>query len=39
MSRPDLSPSQVTLIWNATTDNPVRDEFVAAALACRDHTT
>lgn len=35
----DLSPSRVTLIWNAATDNPVRDEFVAAALACRDQTT
>lgn len=35
----DLGPSRVTLIWNAATDNPVRDEFVAAALACRDQTT
>ncbi|MFV8263659.1 LysR family transcriptional regulator [Mycolicibacterium peregrinum] len=35
----DLAPSRVTLIWDAATDNPVRDEFVAAALACRDETT
>lgn len=34
----DLGPARVTLIWNAATDNPVRDEFVAAALACRDQT-
>lgn len=34
----DLPPNRVTLIWNAATDNPVRDEFVAAALACRDET-
>ncbi|MGV0741312.1 LysR family transcriptional regulator [Mycolicibacterium sp. XJ870] len=34
----DLPPSQVTLIWNAAVDNPVRDQFVAAALACRDDT-
>ncbi|WP_458319599.1 LysR family transcriptional regulator [Mycolicibacterium brisbanense] len=34
----DLEPGQVSLIWNAAVDNPVRDEFVAAALACRDQT-
>jgi DNA-binding transcriptional LysR family regulator len=34
----DLCLSQVTLIWNALVDNPIRDEFVAAALACRDDT-
>ncbi|MGV0782003.1 LysR family transcriptional regulator [Mycolicibacterium sp. XJ775] len=34
----DLGPSRVTLIWNANTDNPARDEFVAAALACRAET-
>lgn len=34
----DLQPSRVTLIWNAATDNPARDQFVAAALACRDDT-
>jgi DNA-binding transcriptional LysR family regulator len=33
-----LPPNRVTLIWNAATDNPVRDEFIAAALACRDET-
>ncbi|MCG7606442.1 LysR family transcriptional regulator [Mycolicibacterium sp. (ex Dasyatis americana)] len=34
----DVGPSRVTLIWKADTDNPLRDEFVAAALACRDET-
>ena len=34
----DIGPSRVTLIWDAATDNPVRDEFVTAALACRDQT-
>jgi DNA-binding transcriptional LysR family regulator len=34
----DLGPSEVTLIWNALVDNPIRDEFIAAALACRDDT-
>lgn len=34
----DLGPSRVTLIWNAATADTVRDEFVAAALACRDQT-
>ncbi|MGV0813318.1 LysR family transcriptional regulator [Mycolicibacterium boenickei] len=34
----DVGPSRVTLIWNAAADNPVRDEFVAAALACRNET-
>ncbi|ULN36705.1 LysR family transcriptional regulator [Mycolicibacterium smegmatis] len=33
-----LPPNRVTLIWNAATDNPVRDEFISAALACRDET-
>lgn len=33
-----LPPNRVTLIWNAATDNPVRDEFITAALACRDET-
>ena len=32
----DIAPGQVTLIWDAATANPARDEFVAAALACRD---
>jgi DNA-binding transcriptional LysR family regulator len=34
----DLGPSRVTLIWDAAQTNPARDEFVAAALACRDQT-
>jgi DNA-binding transcriptional LysR family regulator len=34
----DIGPSQVTLIWDATTDNPPRDAFVSAALACRTQT-
>ncbi|WP_029115883.1 LysR family transcriptional regulator [Mycobacterium sp. URHB0044] len=34
----DIGPSQVTLIWDATAANPARDEFIAAALACRDET-
>jgi len=34
----DLGPSRVTLIWDAAKANPLRDEFVAAALACRDQT-
>jgi DNA-binding transcriptional LysR family regulator len=34
----DIAPGQVTLIWNAATANPARDEFVTAALACRDET-
>ncbi len=34
----DIEPSRVTLIWDATTANPGRDEFIAAALACRDET-
>ncbi|PJK18793.1 LysR family transcriptional regulator [Mycolicibacterium goodii] len=33
-----VPPNRVILIWDATADNPVRDEFVAAALACRDKT-
>lgn len=35
----DLGPARVTLIWNGATDNPMRDEFVAAALASRHQTT
>jgi DNA-binding transcriptional LysR family regulator len=31
----DIAPGQVTLIWDAAIPNPARDEFVAAALACR----
>jgi DNA-binding transcriptional LysR family regulator len=34
----DVEPSRVTLIWDAATDNPARDAFVSAALACRDQT-
>ena len=34
----DIGPSQVTLIWDAATDNPARDAFVSAALACRKQT-
>jgi DNA-binding transcriptional LysR family regulator len=34
----DIAPGQVTLIWDAATANPARDDFVAAALACRDET-
>jgi DNA-binding transcriptional LysR family regulator len=34
----DIAPSRVTLIWDAAIANPARDEFVAAALACRDET-
>jgi DNA-binding transcriptional LysR family regulator len=34
----DIGPSRVTLIWDAATDNSARDEFVTAALACRDQT-
>jgi DNA-binding transcriptional LysR family regulator len=34
----DIGPSRVTLIWDAATANPARDDFVAAALACRDQT-
>jgi DNA-binding transcriptional LysR family regulator len=32
----DIGPSQVTLIWDAATENSVRDAFVTAALECRD---
>jgi DNA-binding transcriptional LysR family regulator len=35
----DMGPSRVTLIWDAATTNPARDEFVAAALQCRAQTT
>jgi DNA-binding transcriptional LysR family regulator len=34
----DIGPSQVTLIWDAAIDNPARDAFVSAALACRTQT-
>jgi hypothetical protein len=34
----DIGPSQVTLIWDAATENPARDAFVSAALACRMQT-
>jgi len=34
----DIGPSLVTLIWDAATDNPARDAFVSAALACRKQT-
>jgi DNA-binding transcriptional LysR family regulator len=34
----DIPPGRVTLIWDAATADQVRDEFVTAALACRDQT-
>ena len=34
----DIGPSQVTLIWDAATDNSARDAFVSVALACRTQT-
>lgn len=34
----DAGPSRVTLIWDAATTNQARDEFVSAALMCRDQT-
>ena len=34
----DIGPSQVTLIWDAATDNAARDAFVSSALACRKQT-
>ena len=34
----DVGPSKVTLIWDAATENPARDAFVSAALACRTQT-
>jgi DNA-binding transcriptional LysR family regulator len=34
----DLGPGQVTLVWDAATQNADRDDFVSAALACRDQT-
>jgi DNA-binding transcriptional LysR family regulator len=34
----DIGPSQVTLIWDSATNNPARDAFVSAALACRKQT-
>ena len=34
----DMPPAHVTLIWDAAVVDPVRDDFVAAALACRDQT-
>jgi DNA-binding transcriptional LysR family regulator len=38
LSIQDIGPSQVTLIWDAATDNPARDAFVSSALACRKQT-
>ena len=35
----DIGPSRVTLIWDAAIADPARDDFVAAALACRSQTT
>jgi DNA-binding transcriptional LysR family regulator len=35
----DMGPSRVTLIWDAATANPARDDFITAALACRSQTT
>ena len=34
----DAGPSRVALIWDAATTNQARDEFVTAALMCRDQT-
>ncbi|MET0700829.1 MAG: LysR family transcriptional regulator [Mycobacterium sp.] len=34
----DFPPSRVTLIWDATVADTARDDFLAAALACRDQT-
>jgi DNA-binding transcriptional LysR family regulator len=34
----DAGPSRVTLIWDAAVANQARDEFVTAALMCRDQT-
>ncbi|OPX09484.1 LysR family transcriptional regulator [Mycobacterium sp. AT1] len=34
----NMPPARVTLIWDAAVVDPVRDAFVAAALACRDQT-
>jgi len=34
----DMPPARVTLIWDAAVVDPVRDAFIAAALACRDQT-
>lgn len=34
----DMPPGRVSLIWDAATPDPVRDDFVTAALACRDQT-
>jgi DNA-binding transcriptional LysR family regulator len=34
----DIGPSRVTLIWDAATENSARDDFVSAALACREQT-
>ena len=34
----DIGPSEVTLIWDAASDNPARDAFVSAALTCRKQT-
>jgi DNA-binding transcriptional LysR family regulator len=34
----DVGPSRVTLIWDAAKSSEARDDFVAAALVCRDQT-
>ena len=34
----DIPSARVTLIWDAATADPVRDAFVTAALAAREHT-
>jgi DNA-binding transcriptional LysR family regulator len=34
----DIGPSRVSLIWDAARQCAARDEFVTAALACRDQT-
>lgn len=34
----DIGPSTVYLIWDATTDNPLRDDFIKAAISCREQS-
>ncbi|HTI73950.1 MAG TPA: LysR family transcriptional regulator [Mycobacterium sp.] len=34
----DLAPSRVVLAWDATVEDAVRDDFIAAALACAGQT-
>jgi DNA-binding transcriptional LysR family regulator len=34
----DLEHGRVSVIWDAAVSNPLRDEFVACALTCRDRT-